>query len=152
MLKRLFYIHTYLICISLPVDYQVSSSPPSPHDESQQQHGDQDKNSNAKPEVKSKPIEQESQNITVAQEETWSETTESKEVLPCSSPVGTATGIHMYALCNVQGIVICQKNYSTLCRMIIRNLISMKPYIKGNYRTYHCVITTYYLVVITYSE
>ena len=84
------------MCISLPVDYhdQRSSSQSSPHNESQQ-HSDHDNNSNVEPEVKSKPVEQESQSIIVAQE-SQSETVESKEELPCSSPVDTATGIHVY--------------------------------------------------------
>ena len=96
MPKLLFY-KQYCICISLPVDHhdQQSSSLSSPHNESQQ-HSDHDKNSNAEPEVKSKPVEQESQSIIVAQESQL-ETVESKEEeLPCSSPVDTATGIHVY--------------------------------------------------------
>ena len=93
------------MCISLLVDYhdQLSSSLSSPHNESQQQHSDHDKNSNAaEPDVNSKPmidIEREPQNIAVAQEESQSEMVEPKEeVSSCSSPVGSASGMHMCAL------------------------------------------------------
>ena len=88
--------------ISLLVDYhvQLSSSPSAPPDETKQQHHhDYDGNSNADPEVKSKSvidIERESQNIELPQEELQLEMLESKErVLPCSSPVGSATGTHV---------------------------------------------------------
>ena len=46
------------MCISITVDCpdQLSSSLSSPHNESQQQHSNHDKNSNAEPDVNSKPV------------------------------------------------------------------------------------------------
>ena len=86
------------MCISIPIDYndQLSTSLSSPHNDSQQQHSDHNKNSNAEPDIKSKPVQQESQDNSIAQEESQQETVESKEEgLPCSSPVCSATGMRM---------------------------------------------------------